>query len=82
MEAALITFVNEEILAGHGEVTGDDEIVLDGTLDSLGVARLIGFIEAEFAVTVPAQDVTIEHFRTINTMADYVRRRVDAESVA
>ncbi|MBT8215224.1 MAG: acyl carrier protein, partial [Acidimicrobiia bacterium] len=73
MEAALITFVNEEILAGHGEVTGDDEIVLDGTLDSLGVARLIGFIEAEFAVTVPAQDVTIEHFRTINTMADYVR---------
>ena len=82
MEAALIAFVNEEILAGHGHVGGDDEIVLDGTLDSLGVARLVGFIEAEFAISVPAQDVTIEHFRTITTMAEYVRRRVDAEPVA
>ncbi len=83
MEGTLLRFVNEEILAGVTAAVGaEDEIVLNGTLDSLGVTRLIGFVEEEFAVAVPPEDVTIENFRTIRTIAGYLRRRLDAESVA
>lgn len=81
--AALVRFVNEDLLSGAGPTVGaDDEIVLDGTVDSLGVARLIGFMEAEFAVSVPAEDVTIENFRSISTIAEYLQRRRDGESAA
>ena len=74
MEQAIVRFVNEELLGGNGPpVTADDEIVLDGTVDSLGVTRLVDFIESEFKLSVPARDVTIDNFRTITTMADYVR---------
>ncbi len=83
MEGTLLRFVNEEILAGISvAVSLEDEIVLDGTLDSLGVTRLIGFVEEEYSLTVPPEDVTIENFRTIRTIAGYLRRRLDAESVA
>ena len=83
IEKALLRFVNEDLLAGAAiEVQTDDEIVLDGTVDSLGAARLIGFIESEFTVTVPAEDVTIENFRTIATMAGYVQGRVGPEAVS
>ena len=75
--------MNAELLGGSGPpVAADDEIVLDGTVDSLGVTRLIDFIENSFDVTVPAQDVTIENFRSITTMAQYVRGRQVAESTA
>lgn len=83
MEDAIIGFVSQELLGGEGSsVTADDEIVLDGTVDSLGVTRLIDFIEKAFTVTVPPQDVTIENFRSISTMAEYVRERQAAESIA
>ena len=76
LEAALLQFVNDDLLLGTPtEVGAHDEIVLDGTVDSLGVARLVGFIEGEFGVTVPAEEVTIDHFRTIATLAEYLGGR-------
>lgn len=81
--AALLRFVNEELLSGENtEVGADDEIVLDGTVDSLGVARLIGFMETEFALSVPAEDVTIENFRSISTLTAYLQRRLEPGSAA
>ena len=78
VEETLLRFINDDLLAGAKTVTTDDEIVLDGTVDSLGVARLVGFMESEFAIAVPAADVTIENFRTIATLAGYVQLRVDS----
>lgn len=83
METTLLQFVNDDLLAGSGVVvTVDDEIVLDGTVDSLGVTRIIGYIDETFGIAVPAEDVTIEHFRSIATIAEYLRRRKEAESAA
>ncbi len=82
-QAALLRFVNEDLLGGTGGAAGsDDEIVLDGTVDSLGVARLIGFMESEFDVAVPAEDVTIENFRSITTMAAYLHQRVESKAAS
>ena len=80
VEQALVGFVNDDLLAGSPSTIGvDDEIVLDGTVDSLGVARMIGFIEAEFGIAIPAEDVTIENFRTIGAVAAYLRARSETE---
>ncbi len=74
MEDTIVKYVNRELLGGQGAgVTAEDEIVLDGTVDSLGVTRLVEFLESEFAVAVPPEDVTIDNFRSINTLAAYVR---------
>ena len=76
MEEKIIEFVSEELLGGEGPaVLADDEIVLDGTIDSLGVTRLVDFLETRFEIAVPPEEVTIENFRSIATMADFVRAR-------
>lgn len=73
MVEALLKFVNEDLLLGDATVvTATDEIVLDGTIDSLGVVRIVGFIEDEFGISVPAEDVVIENFRSIDAIADYL----------
>lgn len=74
MEELIVRFVSEELLRGErASVAPADEIVLDGTVDSLGVTRLVEFLETQFSVSVPPEDVTIENFRSITTMAGYVR---------
>ena len=78
MEQHLIRFIDDVILGGSGDgVSLDDEIVLDGTVDSLGVTRLLDFIEESLGVTVPAEDVTIENFQSIRSICAYIRDSVD-----
>ena len=76
MEDQMIRFIDDEILGGSGHgVSVDDEIVLDGTVDSLGVTRLLDFIEESLGVAVPAEDVTIENFQSVGSLCAYVRGR-------
>lgn len=75
LAANLNRFVTEQlILDSSREIGNDDELLLDGIIDSLGATRLVGFIEDEFDVRVPPQDVTVENFGTINAIAAYVSR--------
>ena len=71
-EHTIAQFISVELLEGSREVGVDDEVVLDGTIDSLGVTRLIDYLEKEFRVTIDPQDVTIENFRSATTMAAMV----------
>jgi acyl carrier protein len=73
-------FISAELLEGSREVGVDDEVVLDGTIDSIGVTRLIAYLEKEFHVTIAPADVTIENFLSATTMAALVEARKATES--
>lgn len=72
-------FISDRLLDGGRDVGVDDEVVLDGTIDSLGVTRLIDYLEKEFVVTISPNDVTIENFRSPTTMAALIDARRTAE---
>ncbi|HEY3279525.1 MAG TPA: acyl carrier protein [Gemmatimonadales bacterium] len=58
-----------------------DRLLAKGIVDSMGVAELLGFLEAEFGVMVTDEDITEEHLGTLNAIARYVAprlRRTDA----
>jgi acyl carrier protein len=38
--------------------------------------RLISFIEQQFSIRVPPEDVTIQNFRSIRVIAEYIESRV------
>ena len=46
-----------------------------GLVDSIGVMRLIMYIEDEFDVQVPPEHVTIDNFRTVATIAGYLEKQ-------
>ena len=79
MEQALIEFVRSELLGDEtAELSIEDEIFLDGTVDFLGVTRLVDFIEKEYRVSVATDDVTPENFRSLAAIAAYIRTLQDA----
>ncbi len=75
MKEEIRNFILNELLSGQ-EVGDDEDLLISGLVDSLGVMRLVTYIEDQFAAAVPPEDVTIENFGTIGTIGEYVERRV------
>jgi acyl carrier protein len=77
MKDAIKKYLHEEILGGNAEVTVEDEddLLLSGLVDSIGLMRLIAFLEEEFDVQVPPEEVTIDRFRSVATIAQYLEGR-------
>ncbi|MFK7959647.1 MAG: acyl carrier protein [Phycisphaerales bacterium] len=75
----LVAYVRDELLGGKGptDLEAGDDLLGSGLVDSLGVMRLIGFIEQRLGVTVPPADVTIDHFMTVERIVDYLESRGD-----
>ena len=74
---ALRQYISEELLEEEEAPVEDDENLLaDGMVDSLGMLRLVAFIEESYEISVPPQDFTIENFRTIETLDNYLSSKV------
>lgn len=70
------SFIVEELLDGN-PVGDDEDLLLSGLVDSLGVMRLVGFLEDAFSTAIPPEDITIENFSNISGIAGYMVRKVD-----
>lgn len=66
-------FITVELAGQPGLALGnDDDLLLSGLVDSLGVVRLIGFLEDQTGVNIPPGEITIENFGTVSAMAAYL----------
>jgi acyl carrier protein len=68
-------FLTTELLKDHRNIGFDDNLLIGGLVDSLGVMLLISWVEEQFSMDVPPEDVTIEHFRSIRAIAEYIESR-------
>lgn len=73
----LKSFIETDLLAGQGgaQVGYGDDLLLSGLVNSLGVMRLVAFAQERFGVAIPAEDVIIENFQTIDAIAGYLQTR-------
>jgi acyl carrier protein len=54
----------------------DQDLLLSGILDSLSVMRLITWLECEYHTSIPAEDIIIEHFGSLNQIKNYLDSRI------
>jgi acyl carrier protein len=73
---SLKQYITEELLNNRVTITEEDNLLSDGMVDSLGMMRLVSFIEETFNVGIPPEDLLIENFRTVNTISDYLQRQI------
>lgn len=50
------------------EVTDDTPLIEEGLLDSLGLMKLIAFLERQYHLVVPEERITRENFRTLGSI--------------
>ncbi|MCM4165537.1 MULTISPECIES: acyl carrier protein [unclassified Arenibacter] len=76
MKESIIQFIKSEISNKKLEDINGDEMLFDsGIIDSLGIMRLIAFIENESQEKIPYQDLTVENFSTVNRIVAYLSHK-------
>jgi len=69
-------YLQNEILRDSDTAIEDDQdLLLTGLLDSMNVMRLATFLETECNISIPAEDVLIENFGSLNQIEHYLRSR-------
>lgn len=76
MNETLIKHIQEQLLNNEleEELEATDDLLGDGILDSLGMMKLILFIETEYETKIPPQDMVIENFMTVQHISDYLSK--------
>jgi acyl carrier protein len=80
MKDRLKRYVSEQLLSDRGLAIHDDDDLLDSGIDSVGMMSLVLFIEEEWQVAVPPEDVVLENFQSIAAIESYLRTRVTESS--
>ena len=68
-------YISHELLNGRQTVDADDDLLGEGLIDSLGAMQFVAFIEDTFELKVPLEDITIQNFRTIESIDRYLQQR-------
>jgi methoxymalonate biosynthesis acyl carrier protein len=71
--------INDQLLV---EVSSpDDDLLATGVLDSLTLVQLLFDLERRFGVTIPLEELEIDDFRSVNSIARLVQARSGAKGI-
>ena len=73
---AVRSYVQATLLGGR-TIADEEELLLSGMIDSLGVMSLVSFIEQTYKINIPFEDVTLENLCSIDAIAEYGNNRID-----
>lgn len=71
-------------LGGHlctDALADDDDLFASGLVNSLFALELVLFVEGEFGIKIENEDLERDNFRTVNTLAQLVSRKIDPASL-
>ncbi|MEM6963215.1 MAG: acyl carrier protein [Bacteroidota bacterium] len=76
MNEAIINFITQELHGGTKDldIMPDDDLLGSGLVESMGMMRLIQFIEEAYDFRVAPQDMIIENFMTVAAISNYVKK--------
>lgn len=74
-EKILDFILNHFPLARKQSITATTPIVETGVIDSIGILDLINFIETEFEIQLEDDDLTPEHFATVECIVQLIKRK-------
>lgn len=79
IEANLMAYLIENSNVPVGETIAPDHTLLDsGILDSLGIAEITEYMEAEFAITIDEDEISATHYATLQKLTDFCASKLAA----
>lgn len=73
MKEKITDYIISEFYSGENmQLATDEDLLNAGLIDSMGLMKIIQFIEEEFDFKVGPEDMTIEHFISVDAMVDYI----------
>jgi len=71
--------VKEFMYNESGKVLDNDlPIIQEGIVDSLGIFKLVGFIEEQFGIKIQPDDIVLENFETVRAIQGLVTTKLSS----
>lgn len=76
-EERIRNFIENELrYEGHSDNLTDETSLLEsGVIDSLGIVKLVSFLESEFGIKVPDEEIVPRYFESIRALSTYVESK-------
>ncbi len=79
MKKKLRDFIFEELVfVADPEQFSDEDDLLEAGLDSMGIMRLIMFIEDKYGITLPDTEIEPDNVQTFNALEKWILRHKKA----
>ena len=75
--AAVVSFLTSQIMAASHPIAADDALEVAG-VDSMALLKVLVFLERDYGVWVPDEDLTDDVIASARTLATYICRRTPA----
>jgi len=70
-------FITEVLAKGRGTlaptIADADNLIEGGIVDSLGITRLVDYLERTFSIKIPDEDIVPENFESITALERYLQ---------
>ena len=77
MKEKIKHFIIENFLFSERGLKDDEPLFESGIIDSLGLIKLIAFIEEKFNVSIDMSEIMIENFNTVNDIMETLKSRMN-----
>lgn len=71
----LSDYIQKEFIRGRREVQSSEDLLSSGVLNSLGILKLVSFVEERFDIRIPDEDVVFENFQSIDALSTYLENQ-------
>ncbi|MGO9645068.1 MAG: phosphopantetheine-binding protein [Candidatus Bathyarchaeia archaeon] len=75
MQSLIIAQISQMTKKPASTLKNDTLLLETGILDSLSLLKLVLFLEKQFGVSVPAEELVPDNFKTIDAMCVYLRSK-------
>jgi methoxymalonate biosynthesis acyl carrier protein len=58
----------------------DEDLLARGAIDSIELMQLVSFVEQEFGIAVTDEEVSIENFRSLRSIQEFVEHKKPTRS--
>jgi acyl carrier protein len=69
----IITEVNPELNLSH--LDDGEPLIESGIVDSLGVLKIMSFLDESFGVDLSSEEIKLENFRDVRTICELVSKQ-------
>ena len=83
IEKIIYEYILETFLPHNSNqtISFDKDLYQSGIVDSAGLISFLCFIEKEFSITIPDEDLLPQNFCSIETITDYIRVQLSKTSI-
>ena len=72
----LAEYLASEVLADGSIVDPDQNLLAEEVINSLGLLRMVAYLERNYGVHIPPEEYVIDNFRSLNTIGNYISRMI------